>query len=151
MTKEQLEYIATVLSVAQRAAIIAGIAIGAVFFFARLEHTPSVGFEGRLLGVEACELVFQVGVVNKGRMPFTLQAMTVALVVDETRRFPTEDVPVSTAAAGEGPFVVMRIPVEAAFSERIAELQLSAQLKEDPRHWRITNTAVKLPEISSDC
>jgi len=151
ITQEQVEYADSVLSVLQRLVVIGAVAVGAVFFFIRLDHTPSVSMSTELIGVDRCEMKLQLAANNTGQLPLTLTSATIAFVLDDTREFFEQTDLELTAAGGETLLLMFSIPVSAKQNDRIAELKITAQLQEDQDTWRLFDTGLRIAEVPDDC
>ncbi|MEP4198519.1 MAG: hypothetical protein ABJL99_23100 [Aliishimia sp.] len=149
VVKDKLELIDTSLSIAQRVVIIFGILIGALLFFLRLEHTPSINTSVSAVGIDACVLKIEMKVKNIGKSPFTLTKTVAAVGVDFLEQ--TASLPQQVVAQEEiGMF--FDFPISSNMEGRILGVKFSLKLAEDnPETWRILDELLTVPRLSDSC
>ncbi|MGR3376216.1 hypothetical protein [Salipiger abyssi] len=142
----------TILGVVQKLAVICGIGIGAVFFFMRLEHTPSLDTELRFVGISDCTAKGELTLTNIGTWPFELTDAYIAARPDPNDAVRLESALNQTLAAKESVSILFDLPLEPAMLTGWVPVKLSLITdKDEENQWRLTNQWVDFGTLGGSC
>ena len=149
LAKDKLDLIDTALSIAQSLVVILGILIGALLYFLRLEHTPSVNTSVNTIGVDSCTLKIEMRVKNIGKSPFTLTNVIAAVGSDYLeQKLSLPQMITSQEEIG----IFFSLPVTYTMDSTFLDVKFSLKLAEDnPETWRILDRFIAISGMSESC
>lgn len=140
------------LGLLQKIFVIFGIGTGALFFFIRLEHTPSLDAEIRFVAIQNCIAKGELALRNIGTWPFELEDVYVLAGSDTDQAIQLTEALHQTLAANESASILFDMPLNESMYRDWVPVKLTLRLDKDKEdQWRISNQWIDFGSVDGTC